>query len=187
MPTFESLSRELRQEIFRIAFTDTVADDLEFCLNTRKYICNLHFDSKLRNLVLPDFLSSALAEKVDGSWFDYSYTTLAFAPSTGTTAIALRQVFPDIADDIQFVLERCLHRFEQRLKQNIAESGEDDDDSGEDIYYDGAVAKYGKRAQERGELYDRGGGLGGKNVSRKMMNRYYTAVNNLGISHQSTF
>lgn len=60
MPTFEDLPRELRQAILKIAFTETVAADLEFSLNIRKYICDDNYKSKLRRFYLPKSLSSAL-------------------------------------------------------------------------------------------------------------------------------
>lgn len=142
MPTFESLPCELRQEILRMAFTDTVAYDLEFSINIRKFICDNKFKSRLRG-DLPEFLTLALKKKGGASWFPYGDAPAAYAPSTGTTASALREVFPDVVDDIGFVLKKCLLGFEHRVKVD-----------GYDIDEADAIIEYGFCAMAKGELFD---------------------------------
>lgn len=150
MPTFEDLPRELCQEILKIVFHETVTADLKFSLNIRKYICFEDHTSQLRD-DLPECLRSARNDEAGASRFHPGYLPAMHAPSTGTTATALREVFPDIADDIRFVLEKSLHKFEQRLVEKVESYTERD---GEDFDEMDATAKYGCRASDKGEMCD---------------------------------
>lgn len=79
---------------------------------------------------------------------------MAYAPSTGTTATTLREVSPDIADDIAFVLEKSLHRFEQKLVEKV--EGFKNSvlfDFAENIDECDAIEKYGGQASEKSQLF----------------------------------
>ncbi|QDS69284.1 hypothetical protein FKW77_002456 [Venturia effusa] len=182
MPTFESLPRELRQAILKIAFTDTVIADLDFSLKFQKYICNNYNYTKLRDSV-PEHLQLAIKHAVAPARI-YSYPLRAFASSTDTTALALREVFPDVEDDIAFVLRKALYKFEQRLIEKKKEYEEGSIFKSE---WDTANSIYGRQAGIKFEMYDKGYGLcqhSRTQVSDRMKRNFDLVAKRLDMSYK---
>jgi hypothetical protein len=149
MPTFQSLPRELRQEIFKIAFDDAIAIDLQFNMYIRRALQNCHGQGLLRGQ-LPHYLKHALEP----------HDSILFAPHTYKTAVAVRTAVPDVADDLHFILKKSLDTFEKkgtlalvllRLVQNMTEM---------DLVRETAVDWHAYRAYMKGkQLTDWGDGI----------------------------
>lgn len=144
IPTFESLPRELRQEIVKIVFHETVAAGLEFNRNIRRCIAGSDHTIEFR-YDLPDFFKAVL--------FTTPKKGAVSAPYTAKTAYYLTAVFPDIMEDIQFILKLSLQAFEQNVVEAMTEAEQEERNS------DHAVGIYGARASEKEEMRDYGLGL----------------------------
>ena len=104
-PSLANIPRELQQQILKFAFEDAIAQD--FILNNR-----LRSNFPLRDR-FPNELMDFLAVDRKGSRFEYE----RYAPQIYDLAVALDSAFPNLFDDIQFVLGRGLEIFD---KENVA-------------------------------------------------------------------
>lgn len=96
MLTLESLPRELRQEIFRLAVEHAIVKDIRLNHLIRKCIRSYEAVLLLRRCGEPKCLWPALE---------------SFAPSIHNTAACVRVVFPDLIDDIDYILDKTLKAF----------------------------------------------------------------------------
>lgn len=139
MPTFESLPRELRQQIFTLAFEDAIKADLRFNHNTRECIYRAHkryTNSRLEQYhLLPYGLEESLAIEN------------GFAPFISKTAETLCVVYPDVVDDLEYVLEKALGELDKDWKKEVVEQYRELDT-------DEAMMAYAYRARQRGHLAD---------------------------------
>lgn len=178
MPTFEDLPRELRQEIFKLAFDHAIQTDLDFNENITKYIRAYHGQIRLEVRLskhLLRVLGPAPAPQDD--WHPDS-----FAPYLCALFEALCAVFPTIVDDTKFVFSKALDTFDEEM------IGWSED---ERIRFDEktswsratAISQFAFNADGRGELFDIGDGieecpetLKRHNISEKMARHFNSMI-----------
>ncbi|QDS69293.1 hypothetical protein FKW77_002655 [Venturia effusa] len=159
MLTLESLPRELRQEIFRLAFEDAINRDIHFNHLLRNCIQDYESFSLLRCWWVPDCLVPTLDFP---QFLPGNRQPKYFAPSIHDMAACLNLVFSDVIDDVDYVLykaltvftgaeERALNEFQAKARYGVLEFGH-------------AVAYLAARAKARNEMYDRECGAGIQNT-----------------------
>lgn len=148
MVTFEILARELRQNIYQLAFETAVAEDIQLNHFLRKCIRSYEGEGRLRADWIPDFIQDILGPSPldEDEWHP-----TVFIPSIHKTAASLHAVFPHLADEINFVLEKTIDAFavEENITLKAAQS-----EARKWFDVEDAVSYYGACAEERGELYD---------------------------------
>ncbi|QDS69295.1 hypothetical protein FKW77_002668 [Venturia effusa] len=107
----QSLPRELRHQILRLVFEPAITADLDFNSALQKYVRSYYGNARLEALssVLPAYLSHALGPPPE----DQDDRPTQFAPSISRTGTILLTTFPDIADDVCFMLSASLDQFER--------------------------------------------------------------------------
>lgn len=177
MPVFEDLSRELRQEIFRLAFKDAIKTDIKFNSNIQLYIRTYGGEIRLETRP-PIDLHHLLgpAPSYDDNWHPNS-----FAPHLCTAFEVLCAAFPTVIDDARFVFGKAIDLFEKEvLKMKELER---------DGYYyrhyfdQNAINQYANRAEMKHELFDEGVGIENNSaslasfkVTTKMVKRFNFVV-----------
>lgn len=138
MPTFESLPRELRQQILTLAFDDAIATDQRFNRNIRECLylkTATSFCSGSRLDLYPQ-----LPYNLD----DSLATGHGFIPNISKTAESLCAVYPDVVDDVRYVLGKAISGFEEGEKVAIKYVADDLN----------AMQVYAVRARRRGHIAD---------------------------------
>lgn len=158
MVTLESLPRELRQHIFKLAFDHAIYEDHK--LNDNIRTCIRRFDGVYQ--VERGFLASAIniMEEVLGpgaAWCTWRMSRVTrsvlapkiHAPHIYNLASALLTVYPDTADDMSFVLENSVTKFEEDQQKTLKQCEEEDA-----VDWDDAILLYSDRARDRKHNYD---------------------------------
>lgn len=118
MPTLESLPRELLQQIFFYAFDDAAASDAKFHDNIYNCLWN-NKDQRSRlieSYEMPECLKEALQhdkineEEDEEDYYSPSNNENTYAPYLNDLASNLCLVFPDLRDDVIFVLEKAMNK-----------------------------------------------------------------------------
>ncbi|TID27071.1 hypothetical protein E6O75_ATG01564 [Venturia nashicola] len=115
MPTFESLPRELRQHIFALAFDDAIKADLRFNRNIQKCI----YDG-IYTTFIDEYRSWIYYSRLAQGYHGFSHNIesslerrTGFAPYISKTAQTLCTVYPDVAEDAKYVLDKAIDQFEK--------------------------------------------------------------------------
>lgn len=108
MITFQSLARELRQNIYQLAFEDAIAKDIKLNHFLRRCIRSHEGEGRLRADWIPELIQDILGPTPRDE--DHWHPTV-FIPSISKTAASLHAVFPDLTDEINFVLKKSVDAF----------------------------------------------------------------------------
>ncbi|KAE9962546.1 hypothetical protein BLS_000205 [Venturia inaequalis] len=113
MPTFESLLRELRQQILTLAFDDAIATDQRFNRNIRECL--------YLKTATPSCGGSRLDlyRKLPYNLDDSLATGHGFIPNISKTAESLCAVYSDVIDDVRHALGKAMGDFEEEEKVAI--------------------------------------------------------------------
>lgn len=154
MPALESLPRELRQQIFKFAFDHAIYEDHQ--LNDNIRTCIRRFDGVYRvenefQYSIQSIMGEVLGPGARFSGHSVDTYPKLHAPHIHNLASALLTVYPETGDDMMFVLEKGLARFEEDHQKTLKKCGEEDEDDEDD-----AIRMYSRRAQARRHLLDTG-------------------------------
>lgn len=157
MPTLEDLPRELRHQMFYYAFDQAAADDIK--LHNNIHSCLWYNERNRSRLIgsyqMPGSLEQALQhDEVDEEYEDeelsLSSKEMTYLPNLNDLAVNLCLVFPDLRDDVVFVLEKTMKK---TCPQDSSITIERRETEG---YYCDAVAVCGRRAERKWCSYDDG-------------------------------
>lgn len=115
MKSLESIPRELCHQILGNVFEPAITADVNFNSALEKYVRSYYGNARLElyNQILPGYLSDALGSPPSRQEQDIHERPTQFAPNVSRMATTLTTVFPDLADDIDFVLSKSLDQFEK--------------------------------------------------------------------------
>jgi hypothetical protein len=152
MPTtLESLPRELRQQIFALAFDDAATKDhrlnknIRTCIRRHDGYVRLEYDRTI------SVFRQALGPK-PSAW------PMMFASSICDLATTLDALYPDLKDDVTYILEKSLQQFEEAQDQEMEQTQANIDSAGpfSSIENNEAIEESARRAKARAERYDDG-------------------------------